>query len=144
MANEQNEAVVRRTFDAFNSGDTSTAEELIAEGAKGHDPAQPEDSIGPDGFRQTIELYRSAFPDLTFTIDEIFSDGDMVCTRWSSTATHDGELMGIAATGNQTTVTGISIDKVVDGKVAESWVQWDNMGLLQQIGAFEAAGAAAG
>jgi steroid delta-isomerase-like uncharacterized protein len=144
MANEQNEAVVRRTFDAFNDGDTSTAEELIAADASNHDPAQPEDTRGPEGFKQTIELYKSAFSDLTFTIDEMFSDGDMVCTRWSSTGTHDGDLMGIPASGNAITTSGISIDRVVDGKVAESWVQWDNLGLMQQVGAFEGAATAAG
>ena len=144
MSNEQNEAVVRRTFDAFNSGDTSPAEELIAADAVAHDPAQPEEARGPEGFKQTIDLYRGAFSDLTFTIDEMFSDGDLVCTRWSTTATHDGDLMGIPASGNHITSTGISIDRVADGKVAESWVQWDNLGLMQQVGAGETAGAAAG
>jgi steroid delta-isomerase-like uncharacterized protein len=144
MANEQNEAVVRQTFEAFSSGDTSAAEELIAADAVAHDPAQPEEARGPEGFKQTVELYRGAFSDLEFTIDEMFSDRDLVCTRWSTSATHDGDLMGISATGNHITGSGISIDRVVDGKVAESWVQWDNMGLLQQIGAFETAGAAAG
>jgi steroid delta-isomerase-like uncharacterized protein len=144
MANEQNEAVVRRTFDAFNTGDTSPAEELIADGAVSHDPATPSDATGPEAFSQTIELYRSAFSDLTFTIDEMFSDRDLVCTRWSTAATHDGDLMGTPASGNHITGSGISIDRVVDGKVAESWVQWDNLGLMQQIGAFETAGAATG
>jgi hypothetical protein len=46
-----------------------------------HDPAQPEDGHGPEAFRQTIELYKGAFSDLTFTIDDVFSDGDLVCTR---------------------------------------------------------------
>jgi steroid delta-isomerase-like uncharacterized protein len=141
MSNEQNEAVVRRTFDAFNTGDVSAADEIIAADAVAHDPAQPEEAHGPEGFRQTIELYRSAFPDLQFTLDEVFSDGDLVCTRWSTAATHDGDLMGIPATGNSISGSGISIDRVVDGKVAESWVQWDNLGLMQQIGAFETAAA---
>jgi steroid delta-isomerase-like uncharacterized protein len=144
MANEQNEQVVRRTFDAFSTGDTSAVEELIAADAVAHDPAQPEEARGPEGFKQTIELYRTAFPDLTFTIDEIFCDGDLVCTRWSTTGTHDGDLMGIPATGNHITSSGISIDRVVDGKVVENWVQWDNLGLMQQVGATETAGAAAG
>jgi steroid delta-isomerase-like uncharacterized protein len=109
-----------------------------------HDPAQPDEARGPDGFAQTIELYRSAFPDLKFTLDEVFSDGDMVCTRWSTTGTHDGDLMGIPASGNRISGSGISIDRMSDGKVAESWVQWDNLGLMQQIGAFEGAAAAAG
>lgn len=144
MANEQNEQVVRRTFDAFDTGDTSAAAELIAADAVAHDPAQPEEARGPEGFAQTIELYRAAFSDLKFTLEDVFSDGDMVCTRWSTTATHDGDLMGIPASGNRITGSGISIDRMRDGKVAESWVQWDNLGLMQQIGAFETAGAAAG
>src|SRR3954465_2537396 len=114
MSNEQHEQGVTRTFDPFTKGDTSSAEDLIAADAVAHDPAQPEEARGPEGFKQTIELYRGAFSDLEFTLDEIFSDRDLVCTRWSTEATHDGDLMGISATGNRITGSGISIDRVVD------------------------------
>jgi steroid delta-isomerase-like uncharacterized protein len=144
MANEQNEAVARRGFDAFNTGDLSLVDEITAADAVNHDPAQPEEAHGPDGFKQVIQLYRGAFPDLKFTIEEIFSDGDMVCTRWSTDATHDGDLMGLPATGKHVTGSGITIDKIEDGKVVESWNQWDNAGLMQQLGVGETAGAAAG
>jgi steroid delta-isomerase-like uncharacterized protein len=144
MGNEQNEALARRGFDAFNSGDLSIVDEITAEGAVNHDPAQPEEARGPEGAKQTIQMYRGAFPDLQFTLEECFSDGDLVCIRWSSSGTNDGELMGMPATGKHTTSSGISIDKIQDGKIVESWIQWDNAGLMQQLGIGEPAGAAAG
>ena len=109
MANERNEAVARRGFDAFNTGDLSIVDEMTAEAAVNHDPAQPDEARGPEGFKQIVQLYRGAFPDLTFTIEECFSDGDLVCTRWSTTATHDGDLMGLPATGRHITGSGITI-----------------------------------
>src|SRR5919202_1446850 len=144
MANEQNEAVARKALECFNTGDTSVADEVIADGAVKHDPAMPDSPAGPDSLKQEVEMYRGAFPDLRITIEEMFSDRDLVCTRWRSEGTNDGELMGMPPTGKHVTATGLSIDKVQDGKVVESWTEWDNAGLMQQLGVGETAGAAAG
>jgi steroid delta-isomerase-like uncharacterized protein len=144
MANEQNEAVARRGFDAFNTGDMSIVDEIIAENAVSHDPAMPEDADGPEGFKQVVQTFRAAFPDLHMTVESVFSDGDLVCTRWSSEGTNDGDLMGMPATGRHVTGSGISIDKIEDGKIVEAWNQWDNAGLMQQLGVGEPAGAATG
>ncbi|MEA2351623.1 MAG: hypothetical protein QOJ14_37 [Thermoleophilaceae bacterium] len=143
MGNEQNEAIARRGFDAFNTGDLSIVDEMTADNAVNHDPAQPDEAQGPEGFKQIVQMYRGAFPDLAFTIEECFSDGDLVCTRWTTTATHDGDLMGIPATGRAITGSGITIDRIQDGKVVESWNEWDNAGLMQQLGVGEPAAAAA-
>jgi steroid delta-isomerase-like uncharacterized protein len=134
MANEANEAVARKGFDAFNSGDLSLVDETVAPGAPGHDPANPEDSSGPEGFKELIQMYRAAFSDLRFDIEQQISDGDLVVTRWKSSGTHDGELAGMPATGRRTALTGITIDRIADGMIAESWTQWDNLGLMQQLG----------
>jgi steroid delta-isomerase-like uncharacterized protein len=145
MANQQNEEIARRAFEMFNSGDTSGAAEIIADGAVSHDPALPEEMSGPEGFAQAVQGYRTAFSDLTLTVEEMFSDGDYVCSRWSSSGTHDGDLMGIPPTGKHASVTGIGIDKIQDGKIVESWTEWDNAGLMQQLGLVgEPAGASAG
>lgn len=144
MPNEQNEAVARKGLEVFNTGDTSVADEIVAPGAVAHDPAMPEELTGPEGLKRSVEIYRGAFPDLTVTIDDIFSDGGLVCTRWTSDGTNDGELMGMPPTGKRATSTGISIDRIEDGKIVESWVQWDNAGLVQQLGMAEAAAATAG
>jgi steroid delta-isomerase-like uncharacterized protein len=144
MANEQNEAVSRKALECFNTGDTSVAGEVIADGAVNHDPAMPDSPGGPDSLKQAVEMYRGAFPDLKITIEEMFSDRDLVCTRWTSEGTNDGELMGMPPTGKHAMSTGLSIDKVQDGKIVESWTEWDNAGLMQQLGVGETAGAAAG
>jgi steroid delta-isomerase-like uncharacterized protein len=80
-------------------------------------------------------MYRAAFPDLQFTVEDIIDQDDRVVIRWSSRGTHQGELMGLAPTGKIVTVTGISIDRFADGKVAESWTNWDVLGLMRQLGA---------
>jgi steroid delta-isomerase-like uncharacterized protein len=144
MANEQNEQVAKRGFEAFNTGDLSIIDETTAENAVNHDPAQPEEAHGAEGFKQVVQMYRTAFPDLHISVEECFSDGDLVCTRWASQGTNDGELMGIPPTGKHTESSGITIDRIQDGKVVESWNQWDNLGLMQQLGVAETAGAAAG
>ena len=144
MANEQNEQVVRKAFEAFSTGDMSLIDESTAEDSVTHDPALPDDSRGPDGFKQVVQGYRTAFPDLSLTVEAQCSDGDLVCTRWRSEGTNDGELMGMPATGKHVVVTGLSMDRVQDGKVVESWNQWDNAGMMQQLGVGETAGAAAG
>ena len=136
MANPQNEELSRRGFDMFNTGDTSAAAEITAADAVGHDPAQPEEQHGPDGFTQVVQMYRGMFPDLTLTVEEQFSDGDYVCTRWSSAGTHSDS-------GKHVDVTGISIAKVQDGKIVESWNQWDNAGMMQQLGMGQEAAATA-
>ncbi len=143
MANQANEAIARKGFEAFNTGDMSLVDEITAEGAVGHDPANPDAAPGPEGSKAVIEMYRAAFPDLEFKVEEIISDGDFVVSRWSSRGTNDGELGGMPATGRSTTSSGITIDKIVDGKIVESWAQWDNLGLMTQLGVGAPAGAAA-
>ena len=123
----------------FGAGKYELAHELIGSDAIGHDPAQPAPIMGPEGVAESARGYRDAFPDLTLTVNQQIGDGDAVATRWTAKGTHKGDLFGIAPTGKQTTVTGITIDRWADGKVAESWTNWDTLGLLQQLGAVPAA-----
>jgi steroid delta-isomerase-like uncharacterized protein len=145
MANEQNEQVVRRSFEeAWSKGDLDAVDETVSPEAVGYDPALPEPTRGTDGLKQNITMYRAAFPDLKLMIEDMISDGDKVVTRWTSEGTHEGELMGIPATGKHISGGGISIDRLEDGKIVEDWTHWDNLGLLRQLGVAEPAGAAAG
>jgi len=100
----------------------------------GHDPATG-DTRGIEAGKKQIRGYLTAFPDLKFTIDEMFGEGNMLCARWHTSGTHQGELAGIPPTGRETSATGISIDRFEGDLVAESWTQWDNMGLMTQLGA---------
>jgi steroid delta-isomerase-like uncharacterized protein len=125
--------------EVFGGGNYDTAHELIATEAIGHDPALPQPVKGADGLIEAARGYRDAFPDLRLTANQSFADADYVATRWTAVGTHKGDLFGIAPTGKQATVTGITIDRWADGKIVESWTNWDTMGLLQQLGAVPAA-----
>ena len=139
MASDHLKAVVRRELEElYGAGNLDAAEEIISADYVGHDAALPEPVLGVAGVKEAVAGYRAAFPDLRLTIKAQISEGDLVVTRWTATGTHQGELFGVAPTGKQTTVTGISIDRISDGKIVESWTNWDTLGLLQQLGAVPA------
>jgi predicted ester cyclase len=104
----------------------------------GNDPAEPEPVRGPQGFKNQIQGYLAAFPDGRVTVDEQIAEGDAIATRWTGRGTHQGDLMGIAPTGKQVTVSGLTLEKYENGKLVESWTNWDTLGMLQQIGAVPA------
>lgn len=140
---EENKALVRRFLDeTWNKGNLDVIDELVAPDWVGHDPTSPEGAQGPEGTRQFLEMYQSAFPDTQMTVEDQVAEGDKVATRWTARATHQGELMGIPPSGNRIEVTGISIDRIVDGKVVESWDNYDALGMMQQIGAIPEPGQA--
>ena len=132
-----NETAVRTLIkEAWNKGNLAAIEELVAPDAMDHDPARPSDlPQGREGLRQAVSMYRAAFPDLTLSIDELFAHEDKIVWRWRSEGTHEGEFQGLLPTKKRGQVTGISIARLEDGKVAETWSEWDNLGLLQQLGA---------
>jgi steroid delta-isomerase-like uncharacterized protein len=129
----------RLITEVFGAGKYDVVDELVAPGAIGHDPAQPGPIAGPEAVKESARGYRAAFPDLSFTVDQTVEQGEYVATRWTSRGTHKGELFGIAATGKEATVSGITIDRWQNGKVVESWTNWDTLGLLQQLGAVPSA-----
>jgi steroid delta-isomerase-like uncharacterized protein len=136
---ETNKAISRRVVDElFNEGRLEAADEVVTGDFVGHDPASPEPIVGPEGLKRNADGYRTAFPDVRLTIDDQIAEGDRVVTRWTARGTHQAELFGIPATGRQSTVTGMTIDRIVDGRIAESWTNWDTLGLLQQLGALPA------
>lgn len=133
---EQNKALARRSaLEIWNQGKLDVIDELVAEGATFHDPNVPGGKfIGPQGFKQFVEIYKAAFPDVHFTILDQIAEGDKVVTRWSATGTHTGALMGIPATNKHATVTGTDIGRYANGKVVEEWLTYDMLGMLQQLG----------
>jgi predicted ester cyclase len=137
---EANKKASRRIIEEiFGAGKYELADEILDPKAIGHDPALPEPVKGPEGLKESARGYREAFPDLKLTVEEIVGEGDVVALRWTARGTHKADLFGIAPTGKQATVTGITIDKYSGGKLIESWTNWDTLGLLQQLGAVPAA-----
>lgn len=87
-----------------------------------------------DAYRRYVLELHEAFPDIHFEIDDQIAEGDEVVTRWTMTGTHEGDLMGIPPTGRQVIVEGITISRLSRNRIAESWTEWDCIGLLHQIG----------
>jgi steroid delta-isomerase-like uncharacterized protein len=140
---EQNKAVARQALEVFGSGDLDALDELIAADAVDHDSQNPNAHIhGPEGSKRTISMYRTAFPDLRMKVEDQIAEGDKVVTRWTAIGTHGGDLPGLPASGNKSTVTGIAIDRFEDGKIVEAWNNWDTLGMMQQLGAVPAGAAA--
>jgi steroid delta-isomerase-like uncharacterized protein len=133
---DQNKALARRGIEeVWNQGKLAVIDELIASNATFHDPNVPGGKFtGPEGVKQFVQIYRTAFPDVHITINDQIAEGDKVVTRWTATGTHKGELMGTAATNKYATVTGVDVERYQGGKVAESWANYDMFGMLQQLG----------
>jgi steroid delta-isomerase-like uncharacterized protein len=131
-----NKEIVRRLVNGvWTDRNLALVDELVAQDYVGHDPTQPESIRGRDGFKQFVGMYQSAFEDAAITIDDQIAEGDNVVTRWTGRGTHTGELMGIAPTGKEVTVSGITISRLAGGKVAEEWELMDALGMLVQLGA---------
>jgi steroid delta-isomerase-like uncharacterized protein len=132
---EENKAVVRRFLEeVFSGGDLDLVDELFAPAFVLRDPSVPGEVRGPEGMKQYVSMYRSAFPDTNFTVEGQIAEGDHVATRWTARGTHEGELMGIPPTGERVTVTGNEFDRVVDGRIEEIRVIYDALGMMQQLG----------
>lgn len=127
------EAVVRRFYEQMcNERKNEIAPEGFAPGHRMHDPQVPAGD-GPGAMVDAISAYQQGV-DGHWEIEEIFSAGDRVVARWTGTGTHVGDMNDIAPTGNKVNVDAISIHRVQDGKISETWQVWDTLGFLQQLG----------
>jgi steroid delta-isomerase-like uncharacterized protein len=132
---EENKALVRRSFEEiFNQGNLDAVEEIFASDHVLHDPTSPEEIRGTEGMRQYVSMYRTAFPDLQQIIEDQVVEGEKVATRLMGRGTHQGDLMGIPPSGNRVEAPGIVISRISGDKIAESWANYDAMGMMQQLG----------
>ena len=134
MGAHENKVTVRSLIEeAFNKGNLSAVDELIAEAYLNH--AAGIEVRGREGMKGFVTTYRTAFPDYHCTIEDQIAEGDTVVTRWTARGTQEGELMGIPPTGKRVELTGIVVDRLADGRLVETWLQADVLGMLQQLGA---------
>jgi steroid delta-isomerase-like uncharacterized protein len=131
MTTDQNKAVYRRFIqEVFNEGRLDALDALLSPSYVFHD-APP----GPQAIAEVVRMFRAAFPDLAITIDELVAEGDKVCARATTRGTHRGPIFGFPSTGKPVTMTGLTMVRIVDGRVVESWVKNDVAGLMRQLGA---------
>ena len=143
----ENKTLARRVREEiWKVGKLEVADEIIDTNCATHvqDPITPDFGRGPNGTRQLVSLYRSAFPDVQMTIDDIVAEGDKVMVRWTGRGTHKGQLLNLAPTNKQVSVTGIDVYRISRLKIQETWINWDALSFLQQLGAIPALGQARG
>lgn len=134
---EGNKGVVSRAIaEVVSEGNFDLLGELYAEEFV-HHRGTSEDLIGSGAFRAWMEQVHAGFPDFEATEEFSLCEDDLVASRVTYTGTHDGEFMGIPATGKHATVTGTTINRVEDGRIVESWPETDFLGLLRQVGAVD-------
>ena len=131
---KKDEAVVRRFYEEMNNGrNNNIAPELFTADHAFHDP-QIQAGKGPEAVVEVVSVYQTGVEG-HWTINEIFSAGDKVVVRWTGGGKHVGEVNGIPATGKEVTnISAISIHRMENGKIAETWEVWDTLGFLQQLG----------
>lgn len=134
MVTEQNKAVYRRFIqEVFNKGRLNKLDEFVAPSYAIRE-APPGTPAGAEGIRFVVSMFRSAFPDLDITIDDLVAEGDKVCARSTLRGTHGGEIFGIPPTGKAISMTSLTMVRIVDGRLVDSWVKNDVMALMSQLG----------
>ncbi len=135
MATEENKAIIRRmTEEFYNQGTIERADDFFADTYVHHDPASPH-VRDRDGLKETVRAFRAGCPDLHITTDDLVAEGDQVTKRWTIHATHTSDLAGLPPTGKRIALSGLELFRLADGKIVECWTAYDNLSLLQQLGA---------
>ncbi len=123
--------LVARWIEWWNTGDAAIADAIYDPGYVRHAKDTP--GVGTEPIKALVTMFREAFPDLRYVVEDAISEGDRVAVRWTATATHLGDLMGIPPTGRRGTLDGCDILRVSGGRIVESWPFYDRLALLEQL-----------
>jgi len=136
MSADENVQLMRRWFqEVWNEGRMQTVYDLLSPDAVARGQRGAEAEIrGPEEFVREI---RSGFPDIKVNVEDIFGADDKVVLRWSAMMTHTGDALGLPASGRTVRSSGMSIARIVGGKIVEGWDSWDQLGMLEQIGVYK-------
>jgi steroid delta-isomerase-like uncharacterized protein len=134
IGEKSNSKLVAELLEAWNAHDIDHAVTFYAADYTGIDVSEAAPQRGPDGIRQTLTRYMSAFPDLQFVPEATFAHGDQVAMFWSAQGTHQGPLMNIPPSGRLVRIRGVSLLTVTNGQVSRGLYIWDVAGLLRNIG----------
>ena len=134
MSPESNKLLAQRVWEeVWHQGQLSRIDGLFTKDFVRHDPGGRE-LQGTEQNRQFIGSLRAAFPDVHYTVEDQIAEGDKVVVRYRFRGTHLGAFQGMPPTGKQVTYTGILIYRIVDGKIAEQWTEFDLLDFLRQLG----------
>jgi steroid delta-isomerase-like uncharacterized protein len=136
MSAEESKATMHRYLGVFEQGNIDLLDELLAPDYLNHTPATPDLPTGPEGVKGVVTMFRSAMPDLRVVVEDMIAEGDKVATRYTLEGTHEGELFGVAPTGQRLSIKSFTAERVSEGKIREHWRVSDNLDMMQQLGVF--------
>ena len=134
VSTDENKAVVLRWIEAYNERDMQAEADARAPGYVAHSAAAP-GPMNSEAWTGFLSSFGVAFPDLRLTVQDIVAEGDTVAARVAFHGTHRGEFQGIPPTDKDVAFSSMEFNRMVDGKVAEHWVEIDLLGVMQQLGA---------
>jgi steroid delta-isomerase-like uncharacterized protein len=135
MSEGENKVLIRRWIEeGINKGNLAIIDEVFDPDVVSHHQLVGDFRGIEDGPKRAVTTFREAFPDIHFSIEDLITEDDKVVTRWTASGTHDGEFLGIPATGKKIQLGGIYIYRIADGKIVEVWVSLDLLGPVLQLG----------
>lgn len=138
MSLAANKELARRAIGFWESGSIGRPEDIVTADYINHQESDVEaggaNARSLESWKALVTGYHAAFSDSRVRVTQQIAEGDLVATRWEITAVHSGNYLGHPPTGRTVMWTGIDIDRIAGGRIAESWVDWDRYGLLRQIG----------
>lgn len=131
---EANKAMVERYWaEVWTAGGEAAIADLLA-ADEVHHWGVGDDTVGHEAFAERLRAFLTAFPDFAVRIDQLVAEGELVVSRWTATASHGGEWLGVAPTGTTVEYTGFNLFRIACGRIAEGWGEADHLGLLRQLG----------
>ncbi len=133
----ENKAIMQQFVDGMNAQDDSFIDRLVDPNYIEHDP-EPGQAPGAEGLRGIMKMLFTGFPDIKVTVNQMIAEGDVVSVAVTTTGTHNGDFMGIPATGKEISITEVHMMRMVSGKMVEHWGLADGMGMMHQLGVMPA------
>lgn len=130
-------AIVRRLYeDVWNKRKLEVVSDLFSPSHAMHDSNFSGSSVGPEAYKVQVAMFLAAFPDMRFTVEDTVAEKDKLVASWTISGTHKGEFMGIRPTNKKVSVEGITFHYLANGKIIDSNISWDALGLMRQLGVF--------
>ena len=131
--------IVRRLYeDVWNKRKLDGLSDLFSPSHAVRDNNTSGSSVGPEAYKIQVAMYLAAFPDLRFIVEDTVAEKDKLVASWTISGTHKGEFMGVRPTHKKVSIEGITIHYLANGKIIDSNISWDALGLMRQLGAVPA------
>lgn len=146
----ENKSIARRLYqEVWNERKLDVVDELISPSHALYDPNASDSQVGPQAYKRTLTTFLTGIPDLRFKVQDMISENSKLAVSWVVSGTHQGDFYGIPATNKKISVEGVTIHQIDSGKILDSYVTWDMLGVMRRLGAvpsltFGAAGGAHG